>query len=592
MSGAEAASTLALHLSSSNLTADSKQPRKNDYHVHHICTRPFWNIPTYLPQEIPDASSLSSPGEKKISFVPLDLAMYDLSRRPPGPIEYAFGPLTSDKAKKANSYLFSLLGSDYGGPGKVRARGESVEEASQPPWVAIGNDYTEYVRSGAVTTTIGRVSAVHSSGSGSRSGSDLASIDIHLPGGQTETLDDVAAVVLATGFTPYHSLSFLPDSVLSALKYSENDPFFPLILDGKGTTNAAIPDLAFVGFYRGPYWGVMEMQARHIANNWANANTQPQEPELKRREEERRALQNLRYMKPDPHLHRSQFPMGDYMGLMESSARELGIPRAPLTQINSNNEEDRSGPVLPARYASTTRSPSTNETAIKKQDNETTLHSLRSILSPHLPQFNNTTPSAGAGAGATTAISMAVFRALHGKWKFTRTYQNQGQRKPNERTRNDNGSATFHPRYPTSQGYEKEYFYYEKPNPNPVKTETNRERRTYRFHVPDSSTSTHTHTHTPCILVWSDDLNPDITGKDHNTAAHGLNFSTTTTIAKENEGSILGGYTVHASHSHLGEGYEYSYAFHFQGVSILYWTLTAVKINDRDCSVKTVYVRE
>lgn len=585
MSGAEAASTLALHLSSSNLTSDSKQPRKNDYQVHHICTRSFWNIPTYLPQEIPGASSSPSGEKKKISFVPLDLAMYDLSRRPPGVIEYALGPLTSDKAKKANSYLLSLLGNDYGGPGKVRARGESVDEASQPPWVAIGNDYTEYVRSGAVTTTIGRVHAVRKS----TSGSDLTSVDVRLPGEKTETLDDVAVIVLATGFTPYHSLSFLPDPVLSVLEYSENDPFFPLILDRKGTTNAAIPDLAFVGFYRGPYWGVMEMQARHIANNWANANTQPQETELKKREEERRTLRSLRYMKPDPHLHRSQFPMGDYMGLMESSARELGIPRAPLTQ--HNNEKDKSGPVLPARYTSTSKSPSTNKTTIKKKDNETTLHSLRSILFPHLSQFNNIIPSTGAGAGATTAISMAVFRALHGTWKFTRAYHSHNQNKPNEGAKNDNGSVTFHPRYPTSPGYEKEYLYYEKPKSSPVETGTNRHNcMIYRFRNPDSSTSTHTHA--PCIIVWSDDLNDlEITGKDLNTAAHGLNFSTTATIADESEESILGGYTVHASHSYLGEGYEYFYAFHFQGVSILYWTLTAVKMDNRDYSVKTVYVR-
>lgn len=496
--------------------------------------------------------------------------MYDLFRRPPGPVEYAFGPIPTQKAQKTNVYLHSLLGSDYGKFGNIRG---DNEEVSQPPWVSIGNDYAEYVRSGAVTPTIGRVSAVHRSHD-----SDSATIDISLPDGKTVTLDDVAAVVLATGFTPYNSLSFLPSPVLSLLEYSENDPFLPQVLDGKGTTHAEIPDIGFVGFYRGPYWGVMEMQARHVAANWARAEPDKCEISVKKREEERQRIRDLRNM--DPQLYRGQFPMGDYMGLMESFARELGMSRIPLLQ-SDGVEEERSGPVLPARYTFAGEFPNT----IKAEaEADITLNSLRSILSPGQNQIST--------LSTATAISTAIFRVLHGTWKMTRTY--------NDRT--THGTATFHPRHPTSSTYEKEYLYEEsEPVPgeqpgsitqkSPTKATTNR--LIYRLRAPESTKTIGPNT--PRILVWSVDM-----GKDPNAAtrlSHGINPATTSEInvdqrVDEGKEVSLGGYTVHAAGAvgNIGQYERREYTFHFQGVSVLSWECCA-KTGDEGY-IRTVYERD
>lgn len=552
MSGAEAASTLALHLSSTSL-----QSRAN-YQVHHICTRPFWTVPTYLPHETPDSSS----GKKKISFLPLDLVMYDLARRPPGPIEYALGPVSSQQVQKVNSYFSSLLGSDYEKYGKIRGRDEKT---SQPPWVAIGNDYAEYVRSGTISTTIGRVSAVHNS---SRD-SNLARIDIALPGGQTKTLDDVTTIVLATGFTPYNSLSYLPRSVLHTLEYSENDPFFPLILDGKGTSNADIPDIGFVGFYRGPYWGVMEMQARLLAKNWTQSPES--EPELKskqngqekEKETERQSIRNLR--NADPHLSRGQFPMGDYIGLMETSARELGMVRTSLAkdiETETSNKE-RSGPVVPARYTHASKDPSID------MDRDVTLQSLRSILVPEQSQ--------------TDATSMAIFRALHGKWRLTRTY---------EERQTVHGNAIFHPRYPTHQPYDKEYLYEESESesnqhhkeeqPNPTTTKS-----IYRLQNNPSQ-----------ILITSCmDTNTDPTPNAYVHISHEITPRRANQPVDDNgnEESISGGYTVHATgtaSTALRGAWEYTYAFHFRGVAIVSWECMAVTMGEGAYFVKTVYERD
>ncbi|BCR86290.1 uncharacterized protein ACHE_30277S [Aspergillus chevalieri] len=559
LSGTEAASTLALHVSSSKFT---QEPTGKDHQVHHISTRPFWTIPAYLPRE-----TTNRPSDKTVSFLPLDLVMYDLDRRPPGPVEYAFGPIPAQKAQKTNDFLHSLLGSDYGKFGNIRGYNE---QASQPPWVSIGNDYAEYVRSGAVIPTIGRVSAVQRGHN-----SELATIDIKLPDGETTTLDNVAAIVLATGFTPYNSLSFLPSPVLSLLEYSEKDPFIPIVLDGKGTMHAEIPDIGFVGFYRGPYWGVMEMQARHVAASWTRAEAGNCEVSLKKKEEERQRIRGLRNM--DTQLYRGQFPMGDYVGLMESFASELGMARTPLLQLVSG-EGKRSGPALPARY--TFASGSSTERDI---DRAITLNSLRSILSPD--EFQTSAQS------TATATSTAIFRALHGTWKTTRTNNN----------RTTHGKATFHPRYPTSSTYENEYLYQESEFVPEQQTSSITQatltkalanRSVYRLRAPERDKTIGPNM--PRILVWSVDV-----AKDPNTAArlsHGINSAMVAERyidqrVEEGKEACLGRYTVHAVGS-VGKVAQYErreYTFHFQGVSILSWEC-CVKTDER--CIGTMYERD
>lgn len=541
LSGAEAASMLALHLSSSK---DQFPGQKESHQVHHVSTRPFWAIPTYLPQEVLPYP-FSEQREKRVSFLPLDLVMYDLSRRPPGPIEYAFGPVSTERAQKMNEYFYTLLGSEYTKSGKIG------EEALQKPWVAIGNDYAEYIRSGAISPTIGRVTAVHR-----ERDSNMASIDISLPsGGRTVRLHNIAAIVLATGFTHHESLSFLPNTVLSRLEYSENDPSIPLILDGMGTSHAEIPDLGFVGYYRGPYWGVMEMQARFLARNWSRDGPDASYDTLsmEKKTEERQRLRELRNM--DPHIHRGQFPMGDYIGLMESFARELEMSRTPLSESNREANEERTGPVLPARYTYANESPSLERTA--------TLSSLRSILFPE--------------ESSATATSMAIFRALHGIWNFTRTYH-QGPHEEGQIEKTIKGTATFHPRYPTSPIYEKEYLYKESEyHPEATAAKATKE-SIYYLCNPENGTS-------PNILV-----RVGVTK-----TSYGLD------VLALASGDLSATYTVRAtgmgtpdSPIPMAEDLDcsFEYGFHFQGVGILSWECVAVRAGDgRSPCVRTVYER-
>lgn len=437
MSGAEAASALAFHLSSAKHTPSSRQ--LDGYTVHHVFSKPFWTLPTYLPQGAPDESP-----DETVSFQPLDLVMYNLDRRPPGPVQYSFGPLSAERIHKTNSFFHSMLGDDYETHGYFACRRSGHDpETPQPTWVGISNDYAEFVRSRAIHPTPGRVCAVNRSPTGQA----YTSIDITLSSGQKTTLDNVAAVITATGYTPHTALSFLPADVLATLEYLPTDPYLPLILDGKGSAHAEVPNMGFVGFYKGPYWGAMEMQARLLGQTWAAGTETLSDPEkTKRAEEERNTIRDFRNAEPD--LFRAQLPMGDYTGLMESFARELGIERV---RVDDGPAGQGPGPVVPARYTyAFDKSTRLGSGYVAGQDEiETTLDSLRDTLN-HNP--NCTSP----------ATAMAIFRALHGQWRFTRLYyphdNNTTQSKPEEEV---SGTGTFHPRYPTRTGCEKEYLYEE-----------------------------------------------------------------------------------------------------------------------------------
>lgn len=346
--------------------------------------------------------------------------MYDLDRRPPGPIEYSLGPIPKEKAAKTNAYFQSMLGAEYEKIGHVHQAGLQDSDF-RPPWVAIGNDYAGFVQSGTIMPKIGRAVSVNPDPT-----TKLATVRIEAEDRKSTILENVASIVMATGFAPFDSLSFLPRDVLSILEYTTEDSFLPLVLDQGGSLRSEIPDLGFVGYYRGPYWGVMEMQARFLGKAWAQANYKPPTAESQ--------MQNIRLLRqPATRVQRGQFPMGDYVGLMETFSKDLGIKRTELQGIEG------SGPVFPARYIHDDMpSSSTDQNQVtKSSDVESTLKSF----------LGNCGADVLNRPEAQTAAAMAIFRALHGRWACTkRGFIGEMA-----------GTVTFYPRYPTDPAYDREY---------------------------------------------------------------------------------------------------------------------------------------
>lgn len=185
------------------------------------------------------------------------------------------------------------------------ALGIVVETKTEPPLLACSDQYTEFVRHKKIDVITGRM--VEASAD---------SIAITKLTGETETITDVAAIICATGFDASSSIDFLPSDILQTLNFDARDDGFPLALNVHTTISKELPTLGFVGFYRSPYWGVMEMQARFLSKLWSG------DEKAKKVLEEDTTMDTMMKLRRDP--RRAQFPMGDYAYLMESFAESLG----------------------------------------------------------------------------------------------------------------------------------------------------------------------------------------------------------------------------------------------------------------------------
>lgn len=531
MSGAEATASIALHRSSAKCSpATSSATTDEKVSVHHISSRPFWAVPTYLP---------TTDG----SFLPLDIVMYDLARRPPGEVQYSLGPVPPQHSMMVHNYFESMLGTDQSDLGGLAVNRE--EDRKRPPWVAVTDSYAEFVRSGDISVHIGRVSAVRGSSS-----DELGAVEVEMADAEHSVIENVAVIVLATGFKPFNALSFLPKEVLSSLEYSEDDAVFPIILDEKGTFNSKVPDLGFVGMYRGPYWGVMEMQARSLAERWArdshDANSiNPNE------NDHVRLLRSV-----DPRLQRAQFPMGDYVGLMETFARELKIPRTSLSHIGELHDGERSGPVIPARYVTPTGTPETRA----EKETFLTLSSLHDIMS-------------GAEDVRQLGYAKAIFRALQGKWRVSRIIRDA------DRESSSSGIATFYPRYPSDSVHESEYRYMEAPTA--PSTENRRALYRFREHLQDNNRSGH-------IGIWTEAASKGTSAMD---LSHIIHFSSAERDDSDNDNQTTHwlyhatGVTPSVGHEQVAGSSVYKYKFGIRGVAITSWEVT-MSSNSRETRTK------
>jgi hypothetical protein len=339
---------------------------------------------------------------------------YNLSWRPPGPIENTSGHVTPEGAQMVHGFMGTYIGTDQTDLSKEISMTGSVR--SEPPLLACSDHYTEFIRHKKIKLVTGKVTRA-----------SLNTIEIADGFGNTQTISDIAAIVCATGFDASASLSFLPADILEKLQFSPGSDEFPLALNVHSTINRKIPSLGFVGFYRSPYWGVMEMQARFLSALWSG------DSKSAKALEDDTTIDSMLKLRQDP--RRAQFPMGDYAYLMESFASILSITRQ---EPPSSPSDTKTGIVLPPRYLPTSASPSSQHEA------KLSLEIIDHIFSSSASQGN--------------FVARAVFRALQGIWHLDRKISSKLETFPSGSL---NGTASFLPRSPTEEGKEMEYLYFE-----------------------------------------------------------------------------------------------------------------------------------
>lgn len=233
----------------------------------------------------------------------------------------------------------------------------------------------------------------------------------------------MVGVIEATGYET--NLDFLDDDVKQLLSYDQSCPRVPLLLSRGSIFAPEIPTIAFVGFYEGPYWSVMELQARLIADTWTSqeGGARDKEDKLYQQIEAREMRQALKARS----LQVPQFWMADYVGLIEELARRVGVKR------NDSPFGCGKGPAFASRYIDSTDADAT-----------TVVDEVTDILQSSISNAK--------------FVAAAVFRGMQGMWTLNRKIDTRKATSPGG---SFSGTAHFHPREPTGDVYSAEYLYIE-----------------------------------------------------------------------------------------------------------------------------------
>ncbi|CAI4216145.1 unnamed protein product [Parascedosporium putredinis] len=273
MSGVEVAATIATQLSSA-VHSPGESPIRNPekYSVHHLADRHTWVMPFFTtPTTPPPPTSAAAPYPKP----------------PPA------SPTSGSSSPRHRPVRRPPL-----------AR---VHDPSAPAFVALSQLYMPLLRAGLIDLSRGRLARLDGTTARTEDG---------------EEIQDIAAVVLATGFDPSASLEFLEPAVLKAIGHAPDYPELTPALAFHGTHHPSVPGLGFVSFYRGPYWGVAEMQARFLAELWTPEDVSPRSEALARALRDDRSAEELVALRGSDRL--TQFPTGDYVYLMHHSSHPSG----------------------------------------------------------------------------------------------------------------------------------------------------------------------------------------------------------------------------------------------------------------------------
>lgn len=555
-SGAEAAATMAFQLSSSKYSPDNRSPDYSGYTVHHITSRPFWVFPHYVLRPRPAGEEDQMPSAKALrpEFIPLEMAGNNLSNRAEDVIMHRRTDKVSPAAMRmGNERISKYLGTRQAGLGNGALSFDGQERMdTQIPWLAVSPSYAEFVRSGDITVHMG-----------SMVGMESQSLKAVTGEGETQPsfqLDDATLLITATGFSPDKSLSFLESEVLESMNYKPNNDYEPLSLGEFSIASPAQPQLGFVGFYRGPYFGVMEMQARYLGKLWSGELELPIElPEKDKIDQ----ISSSSSKDDDTVTQRGQFPMADYVGLMETLARKLGIDRVPIPGLPEPNGRGQ-GVVIASRY------PSPNISSTDMQEVDTTLSSLARTL--NIPP----TPT-----GSTHHLSPAIFRALAGPWHLHRTLTSSPLH-PAYPSGTFTGTATFHPRTPTAPGYAAEMLYIEDGELTTTTGFVMRGRRRYVYRLGEGEGGR--------ISCWfvkpADNLSVDY-------LFHEIAFTSLEGNGPEHGEEEEGWKGIGSSHLCIEDMYESEYKFYFAGVDVRKWELGyVVKGPGKDYETKGVFTRD
>jgi cation diffusion facilitator CzcD-associated flavoprotein CzcO len=252
--------------------------------VYHIVPRYSFVLPRMIPL---------NPLHPATPFLPLDIVFYALNEERQKQVQQHFQVIHNDKgedagdlasasppfsssssslsfevlfkdlkdAEKTTSYLSQVVGTGNAHVDPLASLSSafitSIQRGEEKPIVAISDEYKSMVRAGKIEVIAGRYVDYHPS---MESGVNKTVINLLKNEESAQVLieDSIDQTILCTGYSP--DVSYLDSALRSILQYSPEHTLLPMILY-KEQFHPSLPGLHFVGMYKGPYFGVMELQA-------------------------------------------------------------------------------------------------------------------------------------------------------------------------------------------------------------------------------------------------------------------------------------------------------------------------------------------
>jgi cation diffusion facilitator CzcD-associated flavoprotein CzcO len=525
--------------------------------LHHVTPRFTWVLPRYLP--------VKSAGSRP-AFLPLDLAFFRSSN-----LRRDQSKSRRELWKELNAYFLSVCGDQSLTSEHLKVTMDG------PPYIAISDFYTHFVRSGHITLHTGYVTAITPSDSNA----------LRISFNSSNTLEHITHVIFGTGFHPIAISKILPSSLLTAIDFSPKDRFVPFLLH-RSTLHPSLRNAAFVGCYPGVYWTILELQARWSAALFSGRLPWPDDGAMRAGIAVER---QIRESKP-----REQYPKGDYVAFAGELAQELGLGLPTPASVNPHRltVHDIFGPHYFAAPAALTQD----------FDAQIGQHSACQRSAETQCLLNGLEHTLSSSADSAAFVASAIFRALHGSWRLRRTYTSRNSLFPSG---SSSGTARFVFRKPVGEVnmdacseskyrdlvHVKEHLYSESTE---VLTSTNRE-----FHGSQQYVYRYDERLDKLEVYFAkrDDM-ASIDRLFHPLEIQPPHPSSVSTCAipsgddsKQHGQGELVSWTALCSHRCAEDTYEGRYTFFFEGVELAKWGIVyLVKGPKKDYTMETSYVRD
>ena len=299
--------------SSTDISADLVGKVKQ---VVNILPRHIYVIPRYLPIDLSSSSS---------SMIPIDLLFYQMKEEhkqfDSNSMNKSIENIFKDENNRiaTHNYMTSLLRSSHN---DILSSFQS-HNVTNHSFVAISDIFTRLVCDNFINIQEGRLESINNN-----------HIHIKLSDNTIKSYDDIDSIIFATGYRP--NFDFIDSNILETIGYDENDLLQPLLLY-RDMMHSSLPGLFFVGIYRGPYFGIIELQAKYIIGIITKNLIIPKNDVIQSGIELSNQIRNQ--------LPKPQFPHSDYIGLFLDLAKDCNLL---ITKELKNNH-----PILTPAYLGT-----------------------------------------------------------------------------------------------------------------------------------------------------------------------------------------------------------------------------------------------